>query len=68
MQEDALSIVASASPASIVSCTSSLAAAADLWDLDLSEDEGLPPNQPVFTGLLPQALFKTLLHKAINTA
>ncbi|XP_060543266.1 uncharacterized protein LOC132710656 [Pantherophis guttatus] len=37
-------------------------------DSDLSEDENLPPDQPAFTGLFPQALFKSLLFKAVNTA
>lgn len=40
----------------------------DLHDFDLSQDEGLPPEQPTFTGLFPQALFKSLLFKAVNTA
>lgn len=35
---------------------------------DLSEDEGLSPEEPAFTGLFPQALFKTLLFKAVNAA
>lgn len=35
---------------------------------DLLEDEGLPPEQPAFTGLFPQAPFKSLLFKAVNTA
>lgn len=34
----------------------------------LSKDEGLQPDKPAFTGLFPQALFKSLLHKAILTA
>lgn len=37
-------------------------------DFDLLEDEDLPPSQPTFMGLFPQALFKSLLHKAIITA
>lgn len=32
------------------------------------EDEELPPEQPAFTALFLQAIFKSLLHKAINTA
>lgn len=40
----------------------------ELNDFDLSEDEGLLPEQPAFTGLFPQALFKSLLFKAVNTA
>lgn len=40
----------------------------DLGEPELSEDEGLPPDQPAFTGLFPQALFKSLMFKAINTA
>lgn len=40
----------------------------DSGEPELSEDEGLPPDQPAFTGLFPQSLFKSLLLKAINTA
>lgn len=35
---------------------------------DLLEDEDLPPEQPAFTGLFPQAIFKSLLFKVVNTA
>lgn len=33
-------------------------------DLEFSEDEGLAPEKPVFTGLFQLAVFKSLLHKA----
>lgn len=33
-------------------------------DMKLSEDEGLLPDQPAFTGLFRPAVFKLLLHKA----
>lgn len=35
-----------------------------LKDTDLSDDEGAPPDVPALTGLFPQGLFKSLLHKA----
>lgn len=34
----------------------------------LSEDEGMAPEPPAFTGLFCPALFKTLLYKAKTTA
>lgn len=37
-------------------------------DLELSEDEGLMPDQPVFAGLFCPALLKSLLFKAKYTA
>lgn len=37
-------------------------------DLELSEDEGLMPDQPAFAGLFCPSLFKSLLFKAKNTA
>lgn len=37
-------------------------------ELDLLEDEGLPPEQLAFMGVFPQALFKSLLFKAVSTA
>lgn len=66
--EDAISLAGSDSPA--VSEVSEPSIAADMEPLEpqLSEDEGLPPAQPAFTGLFPQALFKSLLFKAVNTA
>lgn len=33
-------------------------------DLEFSEDEGLPPEKPAFTGLFRPSVFKSLLHKA----
>lgn len=33
-------------------------------DLEFSEDEGLAPDAPAFTGLFRPALFRSLLHKA----
>lgn len=65
--EDALSIVGSDFPTP--SCVSRPSAFEDVeaQEPELSEDEGLPPDQPAFTGLFPQALFKSLLFKAINT-
>lgn len=66
-REDALQGAAPDSPISTGSQVSSLAEA-ELHEFDLSEDEGLPPDQPAFTGLFPQALFKSLLFKAVNTA
>lgn len=35
-----------------------------LDDMDLSEDEGMEPNEPTFQGLFKPVLFKSLLHKA----
>lgn len=66
--EDSLSIEAPDSPISSAGSLTYSLAEMDLLEHDLSEDEGLPPNQPAFTGLFPQALFKSLLFKAINTA
>lgn len=40
----------------------------DYDDSGLSEDDNLHPDQPAFTGLFPQSLFKSLLFKAVNTA
>lgn len=37
-------------------------------ELELSEDEGMQPEQPSFTDLFPPGLFKSLLYKAINSA
>lgn len=37
-------------------------------ELDLSDDEGLAPDQPAFTGLFQPSLFKPLLFKAKNSA
>lgn len=37
-------------------------------DPDLSDDEGLFPEQPAFTGLFPPTIFKSLLFKAVNAA
>lgn len=65
--QDTLQVVAPSSPISTDSQVSS-SAEADLHDFDLSEDEGRPPDQPVFTGLFPQALFKSLLFKVVNTS
>lgn len=57
-----------ASPTSShVSCPSFLEEV-EPHELDLSEDEGLPPEQPAFTSLFLQALFKSLLFKAVNAA
>lgn len=39
----------------------------DRGDPDLSDD-GLGPEQPAFTGLLPPSIFKSLLFKATNVA
>lgn len=36
---------------------------ADPEDLEFSEDEGLVPDAPVFSGLFRPALFRSLLHK-----
>lgn len=33
-------------------------------DIEFFEDEGLPPEKPVFTGLFRPSVFKSLLHKA----
>lgn len=33
-------------------------------DIEFSEDEGLMPDSPAYTGLFRPALFKSLLHKA----
>lgn len=33
-------------------------------DIDLSDDEGLMPDQPAFVGLFRPQLFRSLLHKA----
>lgn len=33
-------------------------------EVEFSEDEGLPPDKPVFTGLFCPSVFKSLLHKA----
>lgn len=66
--KDSLSIQAPDSPApSHVSHTLSLREV-EQQEPGLSEDEGLLPDQPSFTGLFPQALFKSLLFKAVNTA
>lgn len=46
----------------------SLTEGVDLGEPELSEDEGLPPDQPAFTGHFRQALLKSLLFKTINTA
>lgn len=35
--------------------------------MEFSEDEGLTPDQPVFTGLFHPTLFKSLLFKARNS-
>ncbi|XP_034278399.1 uncharacterized protein LOC117668538 [Pantherophis guttatus] len=67
-QEDVLSIDAPDSPVSSMASRSPSHAAEEPHDLELSEDDDLPPEQPAFTGLFPQALFKSLLHKAIATA
>lgn len=40
----------------------------DNSDSGLSDDENLPPDQPASTALFPQALFRSLLFKAVNTA
>lgn len=37
-------------------------------DTDLSDDDGAPPDVLAFTGLFPQELFKSLLHKAKVTS
>ncbi|XP_060549504.1 uncharacterized protein LOC132712369 [Pantherophis guttatus] len=68
LQDDILSIDAPDSPVASVSSHASSLAEEVSHELDLSEDEGLPPDQPAFTGLFPQALFKSLLHKAVLTA
>lgn len=66
-QEDSLSAAGHNSPtASHYSCPSRLGDV-DSCEPDLSDDEGLPPEQPAFSGLFPQALFKSLLYKAVNT-
>lgn len=36
----------------------------DLGDPEFSEDEGLLPDKPAFTGLFRPSIFKSLLHKA----
>lgn len=67
-EDDALSIEALDSPISSISSRTSSQAEEDPPDFDLSEDEGLPLDQPTFMGLFLQALFKSLLHKAVTTA
>lgn len=37
-------------------------------ELDLLDDEGLIPEQPMFTGLFPPSVFKSLLFKATKVA
>lgn len=66
-REEAHIVEAPASPVSTTGSQVSLSAELGFQDFDLSEDEGLPPDQPIFTGLFPQALFKSLLFKAVNT-
>lgn len=39
----------------------------DMRDLHMSEDEDLSLDQPSFVGLFKPQLFRSLLHKAINT-
>lgn len=65
---DSLSITGSESPTPSYVSRPSVLAEADPQEPDLSEDEGLPPEQPSFMGLFPQVLFKSLLFKAVNTA
>lgn len=67
-QEDSFS---AGDPGSLTSSLDShplMLTAGDPREPDLSDDEGLPPEQPAFTGLFPPALFKSLLFKAVNTA
>lgn len=59
--EKPLKVGAPVSPASSTGSHVSSSAEMDLQDFDLSEDEGLPPEQPAFTGLFPQALFKAVV-------
>lgn len=66
--EDALSIAGSDSLALSYISRPSAVEDVDPQEPEVSEDEGLPPDQPAFTGLFPQALFKSLLFKAVNTA
>lgn len=37
-----------------------------IWDLALSDDEGLVPNQPAFIGLFSPQVFRSLLFKALS--
>lgn len=68
VQDNALSIETPVSPVSSCGSHPSSLAEMDSQEPDLSADEGLPPDQPSFTSLFPQAIFKSLLFKAINTA
>lgn len=55
------------SPASSQRSQSSLSGEEGQREMELSEDEGLTPDQPVFTGLFHPALFRSLLFKARNS-
>lgn len=46
----------------------SLAGDEEMGDYELSEDEGISPGKPTYTGLFWPNLFKTLLFKAKTTA
>lgn len=56
------------SPTCSHSSQPSTSADVDFSDSGLLDDENLPPDQPAFTGLFPQSLFKSLLFKAVNSA
>lgn len=65
---DSLSVAGSDSPTHSSISHVSAPREVDQQEPDLSEDEGLPPEQPAFTGLFPQAIFKSLLFKVVNVA
>lgn len=66
--EDSLPTGAPGSPTTSHGSCPSLLEEVYSQEPDLSDDEGLPSEQPAFTGLFPLALFKSLLLKVVNTA
>lgn len=66
--DDCLSLMVPDSPLNSYYNDHSVMEAFVFGEPGLSEDEGLPPDQPAFSSLFPQALFKPLPFKAINTA
>lgn len=67
-QEESFSAGDPGSPTLSLDSHPSILVAGESREPELSEDEGLPPEQPAFTGFFPLALFKSLLFKAVNTA
>ncbi|XP_058045915.1 lamina-associated polypeptide 2-like [Ahaetulla prasina] len=67
-REELQSQLDSISPAQSIVSQHSFLEELERADPDLSEDEGLLPEQPAFTSLFPPNLFKSLLFKAKNVA